>query len=76
MIKTVNPGSRLELSGSFELGASLVDCEAVPQAAELATLVMDRESNAVVSLADLLRSFMYDPTERVTGPIRITIEPA
>lgn len=77
MKKTVNPGSSLTLEGSFELGASLADVEG-PEEFEFHDLVgvLDRESLTTVYLADLLRSFLADPTDKVTGPIRITIEPA
>jgi hypothetical protein len=72
---TVNPGSRLELEGSFELGRSLAETEAVGRFAAPTREVTDRESGKHVYLADLLRSFLEDPEEKITGPIRITIEP-
>lgn len=75
MIKTVNPGSRLELEGSFELGRSLADVQTVGTWAGLTRAVADRESGELIELADLLRAFLEDPEETVTGPIRITIEP-
>jgi len=83
VIKRVNPGSRLELEGSFELSASLAELENPGEPNPLQapveqrrSVVFDREGYSLVSLADLLRSFLEDPTEKITGPIRITIEPA
>ena len=76
MLTTCNPGSFLEVRGSFELGASLVEREDAPiLSAAAAHIVRDRESGAEISLAQMLRSFMYDPDEKVTGPLRITISP-
>lgn len=77
MRKTVNPGSLLEVHGSFELAVPLAEIGEKPfgPAGVLREqLVRDRESGLEVGLADLLRSFLEDPTEKVTGPIRIRIE--
>lgn len=71
MRKTVNSGSFLELAGSFEVERSLADVEQGKAPGK----VTDRESGDEVTLGGLLRSFLADPTDRVTGPIRITIEP-
>jgi hypothetical protein len=75
MRTSVNPGRFLVLEGSFQVGASLVDATRDPNVADR-DLVFDRESGHDVDLASLLRTFLEDPTERVTGPIRITIEAA
>jgi hypothetical protein len=64
MITVCNPGRSLELSGSFELGGNI----------DGATPVRDLESGQLVTLGRLLRAFLEDPDERITGPIRITIE--
>jgi len=64
MITTVNPGRYLRLEGSFALVPGLL---AYP-------VVVDRESNDQVNLGELLTQFLEDPSETITGPIRITIE--
>jgi hypothetical protein len=64
MITVCNPGRLLEVLGSFELGGNI----------EGATPVRDRESGDLVTLGRLLRAFLEDPDERITGPVRITIE--
>ena len=80
MRTTVNPGSRLTLEGHFELGYSLAEVESNggPHNMEAARrcLMMDSDSGALITLADLLRSFLEDPAETATGPVRITIEAA
>jgi len=75
MKTTVNPGSRLELEASLELGRSLAEMSVIGNWSGLSRVVTDRESGQPIELADLLRSFLQDPEERITGPIRITIEP-
>jgi hypothetical protein len=75
--KSVNPGSLLEVHGSFELAVSLAAVGERPlgEGGVLREqLVRDRESGLEVGLADLLRAFLEDPDEKVTGPIRIRIE--
>lgn len=76
MITTVNPGSQLVLEGRFAVGVSLANVEVFGGDDDVCGAVIDLESlTPVPSLADLLRSFMYDPTETVVGAVRITIEP-
>jgi hypothetical protein len=70
LITTCNPGRHLAVEGSFEIRSVLTG------EPEVNAIVKDRESSRTVTLAGLLRSLMYDPDETVTGPIRITIEPA
>lgn len=71
MRTTVNPGRFLQLEGSFAVLRG--DTAA---AGEFRPGVVDRESLHEVTLEGLLRQFLEDPSETVTGPIRITIEPA
>lgn len=59
----MNPGTLLEVTGSF-------DVHPIPD------LVVDRESGSVVKLSHLLASFLEDPEDTITGPIRIRIESA
>lgn len=75
MKRSVNPGSFLEVEGRFELGLSLADTTAgrIKRPGDW-TLVRDMDTGNEVSLAGLLRSFLEDPADRVTGPIRIRIE--
>lgn len=61
MITQVNPGSLLELTGSFDLD-------------RVYGKVVDRQSLSEVTLDGLLAAFLEDPEETVTGPIRIRIE--
>lgn len=78
MITTVNPGLYVRLEGDFELGASLVEVEQHVAASyeELRNEVRDRESRKLVTLADLLRSFIDDPTVRATGLVEIIVRRA
>ena len=64
MRTTCNPGRFLQIESSFALVPGIL---ARP-------VVVDRESNDQVDLAELLARFLLDPSETVTGPIRITIE--
>lgn len=65
MITSCNPGRWLEVvGGSFEL------------VGEDEQLVLDRESQTIVELSTLLRSFRVDPSDPVLGKLKITIEPA
>ena len=68
MRTTVNPGRWLELVGSFELQRS-------GRTGRTLT-VGDRESQRVVTHGAQLEQFLQDPEDTITGPIRITIEPA
>jgi hypothetical protein len=70
VITRVNPGTRLELVGSFALTVPGLE-GAGPE-----VLAVDRESGRVVTLAGLFRSFLEDPDDRITGLVRVTIEPA
>lgn len=62
MRTSVNPGRRLELVGSFEL------------VGEAEQFVLDRESQTIVELSMLLRSFRADASDPVIGTVKITIE--
>lgn len=68
MITQCNPGTLLEIHGSFEIRSVLTG------EPEVNAIVKDRESSRTVTLAGLLRSFLEDPDETITGPIRIRIE--
>jgi hypothetical protein len=74
----VNPGSLLEVTGSFELVTLNPPSELgdLAEAFEPQVVVVDRESQHTINLVDLLRSFIEDPSDTVTGPIRIRIESA
>ena len=61
---TVNPGRHLELVGSFEL------------IGEDEQFALDRESQRIIGLAELLSSFRYDPSDPHIGRVRVTVEPA
>jgi hypothetical protein len=61
---SVNPGRHLELVGAFEL------------VGEEEQFALELESQLLVGLADLLRSFREDPSSSYIGSVRITIEPA
>ena len=70
-----NPGRRLEVEGRFdfrERGRWIEDHGMY----EKPGIVVDVESEREVTLAGLLREFLYDPTDARTGFVRITIEPA
>lgn len=62
MRTSVNPGRCLELVGSFEL------------VGEDEQFVLDRESQTIVELSTLLRSFREDPSDPVIGTVTLTIE--
>lgn len=66
MRTTCNPGRFLQIESSFALVPGIL---ARP-------VVVDRESNDQVDLAEFLTWFLEDPSETITGPIRITIEAA
>ena len=70
----VNPGRLLEVTGSFELRQSALVVEG--EFSRIGVAVVDRESTQIVDLGGLLRSFLEDPDDTVTGPIRIRIEAA
>jgi hypothetical protein len=66
MWTTCNPGRFLEVAGSFALVPGVL---ARP-------VVVDRESNLQVDLGELLTQFLEDPSETITGPIKIRITAA
>jgi len=62
-VTTCNPGSFLELVGRFELvGAD-------------EQFALDVDSQRIIGLAELLRTFRDIPDDPVIGRIRIRIEP-
>ena len=66
MRTTCNPGRFLQVESSFALVPGIL---ARP-------VVIDRESNDQVDLGELLTEFLEDPSDTITGPLRIMIEAA
>lgn len=69
MRTTCNPGRRLEVTGSFRLQRG----QSRGLAGEILA-VGDVESGHIVTLQRLFEHFLEDPSETVTGPVRIIIE--
>ena len=64
MITSCNPGSWLECVGVFEL------------VGEAEQFTLDTDSQTIVELSLLLRTFREDPDQSYVGRLKITIEPA